>query len=116
MKLLVEINRLNFEHYQIIFWTERNLVKGGANPGDRTRTPETSDHGRDRNRVQNGPEWNVPIATGRDWVASHTTLVQPDWRALCQSTLPAGGQYCRWFFLQVGQALSPLDRHEHAGR
>ena len=34
--MLVEINRLNFENYQIKFWTERNLVKGGANPGDRT--------------------------------------------------------------------------------
>ena len=50
-----------FEHYQIKFWTERNLVKGGANPGDRTRTRETSDHGRYRNRVQNGPECNVPM-------------------------------------------------------
>ena len=37
-KLLVEINRLNFEHYQIKFWRERNLVKGWANPGDQTRT------------------------------------------------------------------------------
>ena len=34
-KLLVEINRLNFEQYQIKFWRERNLVKGGANPGNR---------------------------------------------------------------------------------
>ena len=31
--MIVEIDRLNFEHYQIKFWTERNLVKGGANPG-----------------------------------------------------------------------------------
>ena len=34
----------------------------------------------------NGPELYIPIATGRDWVASHTTLVQLDWRTLCQST------------------------------
>ena len=61
--MLVEINRLNFEHYQMKFWRERNLVKGGANPGGRTRTRETSDHGRDRNCVQNGPDFNVPIAT-----------------------------------------------------
>ena len=90
----MEINRLNFEHYQIKFWTERNEVKGGANPGDRTHTQETPDHGRDRNRVQIGPECNVPMATGRDWVSSHTTLVQPEWRELCQSTLPASGQFC----------------------
>ena len=92
---------LEHQHHQIKFWTERNLVKGGANPGDQTRTRETSDHGWDRNRVQNGPE-RVPIATGRDWVASLTTLVQPDWRALCQSTIPAAVQFCRWFFLQLG--------------
>ena len=98
----MEINRLNFEHYQIKFWTERNLLKGGANPGDRTRKRETSDHGRDRNRVQNGPECNVPIAIGRDWVASHTTLVQLDWRTLCQSTFPVAGRLFEWFLLQLG--------------
>jgi len=37
----MEINCLNFEHYQIKFWTESNQVKGGANPGDRTHTQKT---------------------------------------------------------------------------
>ena len=46
--MLVEINRLNFEHYQIKFWTERNPVKGGAYPGIEPAHWETSDRGRDR--------------------------------------------------------------------
>ena len=84
----MEINRLNFENYQIKFWVERNLVKGGANPGDRARTRETSDRGRDRNVPRMGQNFYIPIATGRDWVACYTTLIQSDWRAICQSTLP----------------------------
>ena len=31
--MLVEIKRLNFEHYQKIILTESDPVKGGANPG-----------------------------------------------------------------------------------
>ena len=90
--MLVEINRLNFEHYHIKFWTERNLVKEGANPKDRTCTPGNIRSLQGPKRVQNRSEFYIPIATERDWVASHTTLVQPDWRALCQSTLPAAKQ------------------------
>ena len=92
----------NFEHYQIKFWTERTLVKGGANPGIESVHWETSDHGRDQNCVQNRPEFNVPIAIGRDWISSGITLVQSDCRALCQSTLAVAGQFCRWFFLRLG--------------
>ena len=44
--MLVEINQLNFEHYRIKFWTERNPVKGGANPG--------TDRGRGRNSSRKG--------------------------------------------------------------
>ena len=47
--MLLEINRLNFEHYQIKLWTERKSVKGGANPGIEPIPRETSDHDRDRN-------------------------------------------------------------------
>ena len=38
-QIALGVNPLSFEYYQIKFWTERNLVKGGANPGNRTRKP-----------------------------------------------------------------------------
>ena len=97
----VENNRLNFEHCQIKFSTERNPVKGGANPGIEPTRREDADRGRDRNGIvvgsRMGQNFNIPIDTGRDWVASRTTLVQSDWRALCQSTLPAAGQFVDGF-------------------
>ena len=77
--MLVEINRLNFEHYQIKFWTERKPGESNPHRGNL----------RSWQGPKSCPECNVPIATGRDRVASHTTLVQADWWALYQSTLPA---------------------------
>ena len=73
--MLVAINRLNFEHYQIKFLTERNPVKDGANLGI---DPGNLRSWQEPKYVQNGPEFNIPISAGRDWVASHTTLVQSD--------------------------------------
>ena len=94
--LVVEINRLNFEHYQIKFWTERNPVKRGASPGDRTGTPGNLRSWQGPKCVQNGPEFYIPITTGRDWVASHIILVLSDWRALCQSCRRVESESLRW--------------------
>ena len=76
--MLVAINRLNFEHYRLKFWTERNPVRGAAIPGDRAGTVGNPRSWQGPKFVQNGPEFYIPIATGRDRVASHTTLVQSD--------------------------------------
>ena len=110
--MLVDISRLNFEHYQIKFWRERNLVKGGANPGNRTDTPG------------NLPSWQGPKSCP-EWArmqCSHSyrkglgNLSHYPGPAGLAGTLPehpsTAGQFCRWFFLQLGHALSPHGRHD----
>ena len=82
-----------------------NPVKGGANPGIH---PGNLRSWQGPKYVLNGPKLYIPIATRRDWVTSHTTLFQAEWRAQCQNTLPVAGQFCRWFFLQLG--LVPYQR------
>ena len=95
---LVHINLFNFDIIGLDYG-QKEIGKGEANPGieqGNLRSWQGPKY------VQNRPEFYIPIATGRDWVASHITLVQSDWRVLCQSTLPAAGQFCQGFFLQLG--------------
>ena len=86
---ILNITRLNFGEKEI--WLREGQTRG-IEPTHR----ETSDRGKEKKRVQNRPEFYIPIATERDWVAFPTTLFQLDWRTLCQSTLPVAGQFCRW--------------------